>query len=358
MLAKGYSRVNPTSYSRTLDDAYIASVPLLDKAIKSLRNGQSETLTTLGPNHKLPTNRDVFHAMARMGRARIARLIYGALREKRWKAAFIPEVLNPERMGDQSISDRAAIALPKGYSFAADPAGESGGGLFCELLNSRTGKGEIWRYKDSDWHPVDFPTTPGHMSYPHVVTDNGTDYLFPEMAQISAPCLFELSASGDAEVISTHPLKGLEQERLIDGTLFFHQGYWYLFAGRNQTANVHLHLWVAEHLLGPWKEHPDSPVCVDPRKARMAGPIVDTNGHLYRIGQDGSVGYGQGVQISRIDQLTPSSYEETLMKSYRLKGVHGPHTVLGSEGGYWIDYYRDKWSIFAGVRRFTALLNR
>lgn len=358
VLAKGYSRVNPTSYSRTLNDAFIASVPLLDKAIKSLRSGQSETLTTLGPNHKLPTNQIVIHAIGKMGRARVARLIYGALKEKRWKVAFIPEALNPEKMDHQAVSAKSAIALPKGYIFAADPAGESEAGVFCELMNSRTGKGEIWKYKDGDWDPVDFPTTPGHMSYPHVVTKNGTNFLFPEMAQISSPRLFELSTLGDAEVISTHPLQGLEQERLIDGTLFFHQGYWYLFAGRNETADVHLHLWVAENLFGPWKEHPDSPICMDPRNARMAGPIIDTDGHLYRLGQDGSVGYGQGVQILRIEQLTPSSYKETLINPYRLKGVHGPHTVLESEGGYWIDFYRDKWSIFAGVRRLMALLNR
>lgn len=88
----------------------------------------------------------------------------------------------------------------------------------------------------------------------------------------------------------------------------------------------------------------------------MAGPIVRKDGRIYRLGQDGSVGYGQGIVVSRVEELTPTTYSEVVVGPFCLQDVTGPHTVLPTGNGYWLDYYTEKWTPLAGVRRLTALV--
>lgn len=355
VLAKGYSRVVPTSYKQTLNDAFDVGVPLLAQAIESSKIGRSFPLGELGPNHTLPSNREVISAVAGMAFSSVRRLIYGAAREKRWKVAFVSEKFNPDNPIIPARADFRTISLPEGYSFAADPAGESRGRLFCEVMNARTGKGQIAVFDGDAWSPVVLPVDGGHLSYPQVVDHSGATYLFPEMAEVGPPSLFEL----DGETLTykaTYPLIGLENERLVDGTLFPHDGHWYLFGGRSENGNVRLDLWVADDLMGPYSCHPDSPICLDPRRARMAGPLVRRSGRLYRLGQDGSVGYGQGIMINRVDELTPTQYSESSLGSFLFEDVLGPHTVLPTENGYWLDYYTEKWTPLAGFRRLMALV--
>lgn len=355
VLAKGYSRVIATSYRRTLDEAYAVGAPLLAKALTAAKSGCSLPLEHFDPSHSLPSNREVLSAVRGMASAFIGRLVYGALCEKRWKVAFVPKSFDPENVVIPAAEEFGTISVPEGYSFAADPAGESQGTLFCEVLNARTGKGQIAIFDGKTWLPVDLPVAGGHLSYPQIVKHAGVTYLFPEMAQVGPPTLFEL----DEETFrfeATHPLRGLETERLIDGTLFEHEEHWYLFAGRPASGNVRLDLWVADDLTGPWRQHPFSPICLDPRNARMAGPIVRKDGRIYRLGQDGSVGYGQGIVVSRVEELTPTTYSEVVVGPFCLQDVTGPHTVLPTGNGYWLDYYTEKWTPLAGVRRLTALV--
>lgn len=355
ILAKAYSRVVPTSYKATLNNAYSAGVPLLAKAIKALESGESLPLEQLGPNHRLPNNRQVLSTAAKMVTASARRGLYGALREKRWKVAFVPGDFDPENPVPPHAFSLKPIPLPQGYTFAADPCAFHKGRLFVEAMNESTGKGEILVYADGVWEHLDLPVSGGHLSYPQVIDYQGSMYLFPEMANVGPPSLFELDDEQLA-CTSVQQLVGLEDERLIDGTLLQHEGHWYLFAGRPPTGGAQLDLWVADSPMGPWELHPESPIKIDPRAARMAGPIVQRNSRLYRLGQNGSVGYGQGVTINRITKLSPTEYEEIPLGPFTINGAFGPHTVLDAESGYWIDYYNDKTTPLAGIRRLKGRL--
>lgn len=97
----------------------------------------------------------------------------------------------------------------------------------------------------------------------------------------------------------------------------------------------------------------------------MAGPLMNSVGNLYRFGQDGSAGYGRGVIIHRVDRLNPEGYSESVVAPMKLRGRegasperHGPHTLLSVEGGFWVDFYHERWSPFAGVRRVVARTRR
>lgn len=354
VLAKGHSRVIPTSYRRTLNDAYAIGAPLLAKALETLGAGRSRPAEKLGTQHQLPVNKQVAGAVARMAFSRVGRIIYGALREKRWNIAYVSQEFDPERPRVPKHTELQPIPLPKGYTFAADPAGESRGRLFCEVMHAGTGKGQIFAVEGESWHRVDLPVNGGHLSYPQIVAHAGSTYLFPEMAEVGAPTLFELDQD-HLTCTSVRPLVGLEHERLVDGTLVPHEEHWYLFASRPQSSGTRLELWVADDLMGPWTPHPNSPVCLDPRNARMAGPVLRARDRMYRLGQDGAAGYGQGITINRIDELAPRQYAETRLAPLRINGAFGPHTVLATEKGYWLDYYTENWAPLAGVRRFKGL---
>lgn len=356
VLARAYSPIRRTSYARTLNRAYEAGIPLLSKAIEAIRESQNIEIQTLGKNYSIPNNRIVIRSLWAMSRARLSRIVYGAFREKRWRIGFVNRLTSPGALEEIVAGHISQTPLPPGVSFVADPVGISGNRLYCEAMNPRTGRGGIFTLENGIWAKIALPTGGGHLSYPQIVEDSGQHFLFPEMASVGAPHLFRLDASKTA-VQGVEPLMGLEDTRLIDGTLHQHDGYWYLFAGTPETADYRLNLWWAKSLAGFWHIHPTSPVCIDPRRSRMAGPLVVFGNSLYRFGQDGSEQYGRAVSIHRVERLLPGSYAETFIGKLTIEGAFGPHTVTYCDDGVWVDFYTESWSITAGIRRAIARAN-
>lgn len=353
VLAKAYSPVVPHSYAQTLRNVQLAGVPLLARAIRVLESGDDlEGPTTLGPNYRLPATPNVLRQIAGLFVRKLARAAYGLSREKSWKVGHLALDIDPEAATLIPSSDLDPIPHPDGYVFAADPCADDSDGFFCELLNSRTGLGEIAHWRQGAW-TLGVMASLGHASYPQVVQHGDVRYLFPEIASFSSPRLFTLTASGSAEGEGT-PLKGLEGRRLIDATLLDAGGIWYLFAGEADTAAFKLDLWWSHRLLGPYRRHPSSPVCVDPRGARMAGPIVQIQGRRYRFGQDGTQKYGGSVRIHRIEELNPIAYRESVCGSIRIAEHWGPHTVNLTQDGLLVDYYSERTALGAGLRRIRA----
>ena len=355
VLAEAHSQVVPTSYRATLGNTYEASIPLLAKALSALESQLGVRDAKPELNHRLPTNGQVVKTLGKMATALIARGLYGAFREKRWSVAFVPQPFDPENPTAPDFDDLQPITLPEGYTFAADPCAFHNGRLYVEVMDAGTGKGEIFAYHNGESRRVDVPVDGGHLSYPQILEYEGVTYLFPEMALVGPSTFFELD---EEQLVCTtaHQLEGLEDERLVDATFFEHEGHWYLFAGRLENVGERLELWVSDSPFGPWKPHPQTPVCLDPRTARMGGPIIQANGQLYRTGQDGSVSYGRGATINRIEKLTPTEYEESRISPFAIEGAYGPHTILPTDDGYWLDYYTEQTTPLAGVRRLKGRL--
>jgi hypothetical protein len=63
--------------------------------------------------------------------------------------------------------------------------------------------------------------------------------------------------------------------------------------------------------MGPWKEHPKSPI-VDGNAVdgRRGGRILDQGDHVIRFAQDCSKRYGKGVNAFKVTKITESDYEE------------------------------------------------
>jgi len=79
---------------------------------------------------------------------------------------------------------------------------------------------------------------------------------------------------------------------------------------------------------------------------------------LIRVGQDYSGAYGDGVILFEIERLKPTDYREHEIGSLRFDDVRGPHTINLRDGHILFDFYRDRVSPVAGLRRLRNRLAR
>jgi hypothetical protein len=119
-----------------------------------------------------------------------------------------------------------------------------------------------------------------------------------------------------------------------------------------------LYLFYSEAFDKEFSSHPLNPVVIDPTRARMGGRFVKKNGKIFRFGQDNSYGYGDGISICEIINISTSDYEERIVGNIKVAGASGPHTVDAFNGVSVFDFYVDKFSLAAWYRRIMPLLLR
>jgi hypothetical protein len=90
----------------------------------------------------------------------------------------------------------------------------------------------------------------------------------------------------------------------------------------------------------------------------MGGNIIEQDGRLYRLGQDFTRDYGDGLILFEIGDLSVDSYSESLISRIRFTDPKGPHTlnICGNEIVF--DWYRDRFAPLAGFRRLAATFQR
>jgi hypothetical protein len=217
------------------------------------------------------------------------------------------EIVNPILKPDTDINAR----------FIADPFMIMHNGeywLFFEVMNSRRNKGEIgcarsFDLKKWNYHGIILRER-FHLSYPSVFEHEGKIYMVPECAKSNAVRLYRANTFPGDWQHETSLIKGNRHRLpLLDPSIFYHEGLWYLFTYRRKTQN--LHLFTSPSLTGEWKEHPKSPVVNgSPHFARPGGRIVKGCNQIYRFAQDGIPHYGSKVWAFRITELSENAYLE------------------------------------------------
>jgi hypothetical protein len=204
---------------------------------------------------------------------------------------------------------------------------------------------------------------PFHLSYPHVFEWNSDFYMIPESYQAGAVRLYRAEEFPFRWGFVANLLEG---PVFLDSSVFRHDGRWWMLtetspARRNDT----LRLFHATDLLGPWVEHPSSPIVRgDPRIARPAGRVLSGPGRLLRFAQDCSGDYGASVRGVEITRLTPNHYQEVecgqaplLAGSGRGWNQSGMHHLDAHElgAGRWMAC-TDGWTNVRGPRQLAAWL--
>lgn len=200
-------------------------------------------------------------------------------------------------------------------AFVADPFMIRRGStwfMFFEVFNRHTRQGDIGLATSTDGLAWTYRRIvldePFSLAFPCVFPWAGRVYMIPETWQAGATRLYEAVDFP----IRWQLVGDLIRGHYVDPTLFRHGGHWWLFAENGPTANDTLRLFFADRLLGPWTEHPKSPVVKgDENIARPGGRVVVVDRKILRFAQDDTPIYGNQVWGFSITTLTPEHYEET-----------------------------------------------
>jgi hypothetical protein len=227
------------------------------------------------------------------------------------------------KTGDLSGPNWQVLADP-GHRFYADPFPVTWQGrtfVFFEDLDHRVGKGVISAIEFDGAGPVGnvIPVLeePWHLSYPFLIDRDGDLWMIPESSEHRDVPLYKCIRFPDKWERHSTLLSGLE---LADATITRHNGINYLFgAWRDGTGGYSdtLAIFYAERLVGPWLPHASNPVLIDRASTRPAGNFVTLNGKLWRPVQDCADGYGCGLGLAEIVELTPTTYRQIVRHSIR-----------------------------------------
>jgi hypothetical protein len=167
---------------------------------------------------------------------------------------------------------------------------------------------------------------PYHLSFPHLFSREDAIFMLPEGR-----------AGGRVEIFRSidFPFKWQSEKVLLtvpgsDSVLFKHSDereYLFTSIAHRAEAQAGLCLFHSDSLWGKWSLHPASPLSVDVRVSRNAGPILlDPQLGPLRVSQDDSVFYGRQMHFRRITTLNPTSYSELQV------GTRSPDSIARALG--------------------------
>jgi hypothetical protein len=234
--------------------------------------------------------------------------------------------------------------------FVADPYAFSAQDrtyVFCEQFRYKTGRGSVAVGEFSTGGGLRVKPAieePFHLSYPQVFEHRGVIYCMPESAEARRVSLYE---AADFPHVWRRAHVLLEGFAAVDSTLLWLDDTWWLFCTNADEGfkghNSHLHIWYASDLFGAWTPHPRNPVKIDVRCSRPAGQFIRHAGALYRPAQDCSRTYGGSIAINRVDKLSRTEFQETLVGTILPpagKYGKGLHTISAADGFYLVDVKR------------------
>jgi hypothetical protein len=220
----------------------------------------------------------------------------------------------PQRASNPALTRDHVTDVPA--SFVADPfmvKTNDGWYMFFEVMNWRSGKGEIGLAKSQDgfvWTYQQIVLSESfHLSYPCVFEWMGEHYMIPESFQAGAVRLYKARNFPTQWSFVGSLLKG---PYLVDPSIFRYDDKWWLYVETNpEVKHDCLRLYFADDLAGPWVEHPGSPIVPhDPRIARPGGRVLVIGTEIFRFAQDCSMAYGSAVRAFKVTQLDTRHYAE------------------------------------------------
>jgi hypothetical protein len=331
LLERSISAIDPVSTSRTVEPALWKATAMLERSVRRTCEAGAlagtQTLDASGADAASPLGMFGFTvaSLVRLVRRRVARVLW----QDEWFLAA--RVRGP----NHSNGFRRLPQAANGYR--ADPFVFEHGGrvyLFFEEFDYARGVGHVSvGVLDPDGRleritPCLVPDF--HVSYPGVFEHDGSIYMIPETAARQKISLYRAVDFPTSWQLVGDLVSGI---RAVDPTAYFDGERWWLFASvyeRGAPVGDELFLWSADSLTGEWVPHRCNPVVSDVRCARPAGMLYRRGDDLIRPAQDGSRGYGSGMTLRRVVELTRESYlEETVgaIDASWLPNARMTHTV-------------------------------
>lgn len=171
-----------------------------------------------------------------------------------------------------------------------------------------------------------------HLSYPFIFEDNGSIYMIPETSDVGDVRLYKADNKylNHFSFYSTLISKDVVDTEIgyVDSSVYLNDGVYYLITSIEKNKKNVLYLFTSDKLVGPYLQHPDSPICSNLKIGRNGGSFLkDKDGVLYRVAQDCQNKYGDNLHLLEVSRITSTSYKEHLIKE----------NIIPTE----IDFYKD-----------------
>lgn len=212
---------------------------------------------------------------------------------------------------------------PGAFRFNADPFGMWRDGRFTvmvEALDYRVKRGEIHYYTyNADWALAEQGIAlqePFHLSYPGLIEEGGDIYMLPEASRSGKLTLYRAERFPDR----WQPVVDLLDIPAIDASVIQYDGRWWMFyalPGDDNRAMRELHVAHAQSLKGPWMQHAGNPIRTGLEASRPGGTPFVHEGKIHLPVQDCVGGYGVGLNVLRVDELTPDRFAAEIVSSLR-----------------------------------------
>ncbi|MFL5811874.1 MAG: hypothetical protein ACJ749_20290 [Flavisolibacter sp.] len=183
---------------------------------------------------------------------------------------------------------------------------------------------------------------PYHLSYPFVFFYEGFYYMIPETSSNKTVELYRAANFPNGWEFVMNLVEGKE---MIDATLHFSNGKWWLFANSAShpfvSTNDQLFLYYSPDLFSnKWIPHPQNPIATHIDNCRPAGRVFKYLDKYYRPAQNNaSQQYGYGLKFNEIISLNETEYEEKEILSItpELLGLKACHHIDFAENFIVID---------------------
>jgi hypothetical protein len=296
------------------------------KPIRMAHHRLRQQLPTLRPNRLLPADpslRDIWSIAIYSG-------------ESPFKLAPVTGIKNPAITAHDVTDVRA--------DFVADPfmiQRNKKWFMFFEVLNHDTQRGQIAVANSEDGYTWTYQNIvldePFHLSYPYVFEWNEEYFMIPETHQAKAVRLYKtIDFPNRWKLVKTL----IHDVEFADASPFFHQHRWWLFAGAGENwHSSELLLYQSKNLMGPWTEHPKSPILTRRSDiSRPSGRVLTHDGKIFRLTQNCQPLYGTSVKAFEITELTEASYRERPLQRNPI--LKAPKRGWNSVGMHHIDAHR------------------
>jgi len=198
--------------------------------------------------------------------------------------------------------------------FVADPFMLREGGkwyMFFEVWNAYNKQGDIGLAASdngTEWRYEKIILDEGFsLAYPYAFKWNDGYYMVPESVQTKTVRLYKATDFPCNWTFISTLVSGHE---FHDPSVFRYDDRWWMFVASG-NKNDTLRLYYSDELIGPWSEHPESPVVEgDANIARPGGRVLVLGNRIIRYGQDDYPTYGNQVRAFRITELTTTTYSE------------------------------------------------
>ena len=318
VLHRGFFRTIPYSYVRTRDEAFLGSAIWPSVVVRQIQCGdtdvvEAEPSSTDAAVRRDPTNGTMVNFLVRQAVQFIIAQVRGTAMAAKWSIG----------VADVPISAFLTARAPDirwirewGHTrYLADPFALEHQGTVTALVEDydySTHRGVISAVDlNGSSAPEVVLDTGVHASYPYLFEDDGEIYCIPETYQANEIRLYRaVEFPRRWEQVATL----IEGIAALDSTVFRHDGRWWLLCtDQKDGSNSKLHVFHAQELTGPWEPHALNPVKTDIRSSRPAGTPFVHEGELFRPAQDSSESYGGSITITRIDELTPTTFSEKIV---------------------------------------------